>query len=168
VQSYWTGKQTCTGTSALQIELLIKMLKHVSHYLRYVTQVHQKIVFIYRKQFQRPHPHYLILQGATKRALQLWKSIQIYTEGIHVLNCNTVAKHCKFDAHRTVVPNTITASAPAVEIKMATFTGAERAHCVFWFEETKSTTQDQRKFRTQYHKEPPSRPTIYSWHKNFV
>jgi hypothetical protein len=43
---------------------------------------------------------------------------------------------------------------------MATFTGAERARCVFWFEETKSATQVQRKFRTQYRKEPPSRPTI--------
>ncbi|PNF27089.1 hypothetical protein B7P43_G08552 [Cryptotermes secundus] len=51
---------------------------------------------------------------------------------------------------------------------MATFTGAERVRCVFWFEETKSATQVQRKFRTQYRKEPPSRPTIYSWHKNFI
>jgi transposase len=51
---------------------------------------------------------------------------------------------------------------------MATFTGPERASCVFWFEETKSATQVQRKFRAQYSKEPPSRPTIYSWHKNFV
>ncbi|PNF31024.1 hypothetical protein B7P43_G18027 [Cryptotermes secundus] len=51
---------------------------------------------------------------------------------------------------------------------MATFTGAERACYVFWFEETKSATQVQRKFHTQYRKEPPSRPTIYSWHKNFV
>ena len=51
---------------------------------------------------------------------------------------------------------------------MATFTGAERARCVFWFEETKSATQVQRKFRTKYRKEPPSRPTIYSWHTNFV
>jgi hypothetical protein len=31
-----------------------------------------------------------------------------------------------------------------------------------------SATQVQRIFRTQYHKEPPSRPTIYSWHKNVV
>jgi hypothetical protein len=66
------------------------------------------------------------------------------------------------------VPNTTTASAPAVEIKMATSTGAESARCVFWFEETKSATQDQRKFRTQCRKEPPSRPTVYSWQKNFV
>jgi hypothetical protein len=60
-----------------------------------------------------------------------------------------------------LVPNTATVSAPAVEIKMDTFTGAERAHCVFWFEETKSATQVQRKFCAQYRKEPPSRPTIY-------
>ncbi|PNF19367.1 hypothetical protein B7P43_G06707 [Cryptotermes secundus] len=51
---------------------------------------------------------------------------------------------------------------------MATFTGAECARCVFWFEETESATQVQRKFCTQYRKEPPSRPTVYSWHKNFV
>ena len=55
-----------------------------------------------------------------------------------------------FHARGTVVPNTATASAPAFEIKMATFTGAERARCVFWFEETKSATQVQRKFRTTY------------------
>jgi hypothetical protein len=40
----------------------------------------------------------------------------------------------------TVVPNTATTSASAVEINMATFTGAERARCVFRFEETKSAT----------------------------
>jgi hypothetical protein len=51
---------------------------------------------------------------------------------------------------------------------MATLTGAARARCVFWLEETKSATQVQRKFRTQYRKRPPSRPKIYSWHKNFV
>jgi hypothetical protein len=32
----------------------------------------------------------------------------------------------------------------------------------------KSATQVQRKCRTQYRKEPPNRPTIYSCHKNFV
>jgi transposase len=51
---------------------------------------------------------------------------------------------------------------------MADFIGSERASCVFWFEETKSAIQVQRKFRAQYSKQPPSRPTIYSWHKNFV
>lgn len=30
---------------------------------------------------------------------------------------------------------------------MATFTGPERARCVFWFEESKSATTVQRKFR---------------------
>jgi hypothetical protein len=80
------------------------------------------------------------------------------------LNCHNVAKHCKFDARGTVAPSTAAASAPAVEIKMATFTGAKRARCVFWFEDTKSATQVQRKFRTNYR----SGPTSYSWHKNFV
>lgn len=51
---------------------------------------------------------------------------------------------------------------------MAAFTGAERARCVFLFEETKSATVVQRRFRTQYGKDPPSRPTIYSWHQTFV
>jgi hypothetical protein len=84
------------------------------------------------------------------------------------LNCQYVAKHCKFDARGTLVPNTSTASAPAVEIKMDVYVGAERARCVFWFEQTKSATEVQSKFRTQYHKEPPSMPTIYSWYNNFI
>jgi len=34
------------------------------------------------------------IQGVSKRALQLWKRIEIYTEYIHnVLNCQNVAKH---------------------------------------------------------------------------
>jgi hypothetical protein len=70
------------------------------------------------------------------------------------------------DARNTVVPNT--ASALSVKIQMATFTGAERVCCVFWFDETMSATQVQRKFCTQCHKEPPSRPIIYSWHRKFV
>ena len=41
--------------------------------------------------------------------------------------------HDTFHARGTVVPNTATASALAFEIKMATFRGAERARCVFWF-----------------------------------
>lgn len=51
---------------------------------------------------------------------------------------------------------------------MATFTGAERARCVLLYHETNSATAVQRRFRTEYQKEPPSRPTIYSWHKNFI
>jgi hypothetical protein len=75
--------------------------------------------------------------------------MQIYIEDIHNgLNYHNVTKHCKFDACGTVVPNIATASAPAVEISMATFTGAEHARCMIWLEETKSTTQVQRKFRT--------------------
>jgi hypothetical protein len=84
------------------------------------------------------------------------------------LNCHNVAKHCKTGERSTVVRNTATASAPAVEIKMATFTGAESARYVFWLEETKSATQVQRKFCTQYRMEPPSRPKIYLRHKIFV
>ena len=39
----------------------------------------------------------LIIQGVSKRALQLWKLIEIYTEDIHdVLNCQNVAKHTEF------------------------------------------------------------------------
>jgi hypothetical protein len=109
------------------------------------------------------------IQGVSKRALRIWKSIQIYTEDIHnVLNSHDVAKHCKLYSRGTVVPNNATTSAPAVEIKMATFSCAKLARCMFWFEETKPATQVQRKFRTQYRKKPPSRPTIYSWQKSFV
>jgi hypothetical protein len=66
------------------------------------------------------------------------------------LNCHIEAKHCKFCAFGTVVPNTATTSVPAAEIKMATLTGAERSHCVFLFKEIKFATQVQRKFCTQY------------------
>jgi hypothetical protein len=65
------------------------------------------------------------------------------------LSCHNVAAHFKFVVSGTVVPNTATASAPAVEIKMATFTGAEHARCMFWFEKTKSDTHVQKKFRIQ-------------------
>jgi hypothetical protein len=84
------------------------------------------------------------------------------TVGRKINSTHNIEKHCKFDARGTVVPNTATASAPAVQIKLATFTCAESARCVFWFEETKSdATQVRRKFRTQYLKEPPSRLTVY-------
>jgi hypothetical protein len=37
------------------------------------------------------------IQGVSKRALQLWKRIEIYTEDIqNVLNCQNVAKHTEF------------------------------------------------------------------------
>jgi hypothetical protein len=37
------------------------------------------------------------IQGVSKRALQIWKRIEIYTEDIHnVLNCQNVAKHTEF------------------------------------------------------------------------
>ncbi|KAG8294813.1 hypothetical protein J6590_094331 [Homalodisca vitripennis] len=67
-----------------------------------------------------------------------------------------------------VVPSSATASASFVCTKMATFTGAERAGCVLLFHETNSATSVQRKFRTEYGRDPQSRPSIYSWHKNFV
>jgi hypothetical protein len=39
----------------------------------------------------------LNIQDVSKRALQLWKLIEIYTEDIHnVLNCQNVAKHTEF------------------------------------------------------------------------
>jgi hypothetical protein len=104
--------------------------------------------------------------GCYKKSFTTLKDIHIhlYRGHIQCLNCHNVAKHSKFDARGTEVPNTTTVSAPTVEIKTATFIGAG----VFWFEETTSATQVQRKFCTQYHKEPPNRPTIYSWHDNFV
>jgi hypothetical protein len=40
---------------------------------------------------------YTNIQGVSKRALQFWKRIEIYTEDIHnVLNCQNVAKHTEF------------------------------------------------------------------------
>ena len=40
---------------------------------------------------------YIYIQGVSKRALQLWKLIEIYTQDIHnVLNCQNVAKHTEF------------------------------------------------------------------------
>jgi hypothetical protein len=87
----------------------------------------------------------------------------ISTEDIHnVLNWHNAAKHCKFIARGTVVPITATASAPAVEIKMATLTGAGSTRCMFLFEETKPATEVQWKFRPQHSKEPPGRPAIHS------
>jgi hypothetical protein len=39
----------------------------------------------------------IYIQGVSKRALKLWKLIEIYTEDIHnVLNCQNVAKHTEF------------------------------------------------------------------------
>ena len=50
------------------------------------------------KQNVAPEPFSLLaIQGVSKRALQLWKRIEIYTEDIHnILNCQNVAKHTKF------------------------------------------------------------------------
>ncbi|XP_046681621.1 LOW QUALITY PROTEIN: protein ZBED8-like [Homalodisca vitripennis] len=78
------------------------------------------------------------------------------------------ANYFKFDSHSAVVPSSATASASFVRTKMATFTGAERACCVLFFHETNSATSVQRRFRTEYGRVLPSRPSIYSWHKNFV
>jgi hypothetical protein len=45
------------------------------------------------------------IHDVSKRALQLWKSIPIYTKDIHnVFNCHNVAKHYKFDARNSVQP----------------------------------------------------------------
>ena len=49
-----------------------------------------------------------------------------------------------------LVPNFVTAA----------LTGAERAYCLFLFQETQSATIVQRKFCTQYGKDPPSKPMI--------
>ncbi|PSN42789.1 hypothetical protein C0J52_18126 [Blattella germanica] len=44
---------------------------------------------------------------------------------------------------------------------MTAITGAERVYWVFLFQKTQSATIVQSRFRTQYGKGPPSRPTIY-------
>uniref|UniRef100_A0A1B6IPZ7 DUF4817 domain-containing protein n=1 Tax=Homalodisca liturata TaxID=320908 RepID=A0A1B6IPZ7_9HEMI len=82
--------------------------------------------------------------------------------------CHSAANYFKFNSRSAVIPSSATASASFVCTKMATFTGAERARCVLLFHETNSATSVQRRFRTEYGRDPPSRPSIYSWHKNFV
>ena len=43
------------------------------------------------------HKERRYVQGVSKRVLQLWKLIEIYTEDIHnVLNCQNIAKHTQF------------------------------------------------------------------------
>jgi hypothetical protein len=42
-------------------------------------------------------PYEVIIQCASKRALQLWELMQIYAEDMHgILNCHDVVKHTKF------------------------------------------------------------------------
>jgi transposase len=43
----------------------------------------------------------------------------------------------------------------------------EKAKCVLWFFETKSVIKTQRRFRTQYGKDPPSDNAIRRWLKQF-
>ena len=47
-------------------------------------------------------------------------------------------------------------------------TPQEKAQCVFWFIKTKSDVQTQRRYRTRYGKNPPSRSSIRRWHKKFM
>jgi transposase len=49
--------------------------------------------------------------------------------------------------------------------KMATV--QEKAMCVLWFFETKSVNETQRRYRTQYGKDPPSDNAIRRWLKQF-
>jgi hypothetical protein len=90
----------------------------------------------------------------------------MYIEDIrNALNCHSVAKHYKFDARGTVVPNTAIASASAVEIKMAI---SQVQSMLILVQRNEVCYTIQRKFCIQYHKERSSRPIIYSLHKNFV
>jgi predicted patatin/cPLA2 family phospholipase len=43
----------------------------------------------------------------------------------------------------------------------------EKAMCVRWFFETKSVIKTQRRYRTQYGKDPPSDNAIRRWLKQF-
>jgi hypothetical protein len=45
--------------------------------------------------------------------------------------------------------------------------GCEKAFCILRFNEAKSATAVQRTFRTEFHKDPPSRNAIYSWYTRF-
>jgi hypothetical protein len=44
----------------------------------------------------------------------------------------------------------------------------ERALCVGWLFETKSVTQTQRNYRTQFNKQPPSDYAIRDWQRRFL
>ena len=47
------------------------------------------------------------------------------------------------------------------------FTGAEKAFCVLQFAKCESIVIVQRRFRTQYHKDPPTDKQIRTWYNNF-
>ncbi|PSN54097.1 hypothetical protein C0J52_03118 [Blattella germanica] len=44
----------------------------------------------------------------------------------------------------------------------------EKAQCMEWFIETRLDIQVQRKLRTRYGRQPPSRPSIRKWYNNFM
>nr|CAD7605114.1 unnamed protein product [Timema genevievae] len=50
---------------------------------------------------------------------------------------------------------------------MSDFTGAEKANCVMWYEESRSITQVQTKIRDIIKKKPPTPATIKKWHSLF-
>nr|CAD7417887.1 unnamed protein product [Timema poppensis] len=50
---------------------------------------------------------------------------------------------------------------------MSDFTGAEKANCVMWYEESKSIAQVQTKIRDTIKKKPPTPATIKKWHSLF-
>ena len=47
-------------------------------------------------------------------------------------------------------------------------TPQEKAQCVSWFIKTKSDIQTQKRYRTKYGKNPPSRFSVCRWHKKFM
>lgn len=51
---------------------------------------------------------------------------------------------------------------------MGASTSAEFARCVLLFNETNSAAIVQHRFCNENGKQPPSRPTNYSWHNNFT
>jgi hypothetical protein len=74
--------------------------------------------------------------------------MKIYTEDMYsALNSHNIANNCKFGVHGSVVPqNHHRERSRSWNLKMAAFTGADRARFVFWIEEIKSTTQVQKIF----------------------
>ncbi|KAM7300033.1 hypothetical protein ISCGN_020597 [Ixodes scapularis] len=51
---------------------------------------------------------------------------------------------------------------------MPQYSASECAQAVKWYVERNSVTTAQRKFRTAFHKRPPSRPTILTWANRFM
>lgn len=82
--------------------------------------------------------------------------------------CHTIMEHIKFWACNLITESHHWRALYVTPFQNGDFQRPREACCVFWFEETKSATQVLINLHMQHGKEPPSRHTIYTWHKDFV